>query len=154
LVALIAARVDLGEVFVDAKVPQYLARMSGGSVRDLIRLLFEAQSFARADGKERIDQSSAKDAVQRVRRSLDLERTLWPCEALAGIHQSKSLPEPEVADQQQLEPAGAFYADLLIKGVLLEYDGGACWNDVHPIMRAIRHSVRRVDPAEPVRLGW
>ncbi|MCE3250117.1 MAG: hypothetical protein K0R41_3942 [Geminicoccaceae bacterium] len=152
LVALIAARADLDAVFVDAKVPQYLARISGGSLRDLIRLLFEAQSFARVDGKSRIDQSSAKDAVQRVRRSL--ERTLWPCEALAGIRRSKSLPEPEVADQQQLEPARAFYADLLIKGVLLEYDGGACWYDVHPIMRAIRHSVRRVDPAEPGRLGW
>ena len=135
LVALIAARADLGEVFADAKVPQYLARMSGGSVRDLIRLLSEAQSFARADGKDRIDQSSAKDAVQRVR--LSLERTLWPYKALAGIHRSKSLPEPEVADQQQLEQARAFYADLLIKGVVLEYNGGECWYDVHPIMREI-----------------
>jgi hypothetical protein len=135
LVALIAARADLDEVFVDAKVPQYLARMSGGSVRDLIRLLSEAQSFARADGKDRIDQSSAKDAIQRVR--LSLERTLWPYKALAGIHQSKNLPEPETADQQQLEQARAFYADLLIKGVVLEYDGGECWYDVHPLMREI-----------------
>jgi hypothetical protein len=135
LVTLIAARADPGEVFVDARVPQYLARMSGGSVRDLIRLLFEAQSFARADGKQRIDRSSAKEAVQRVR--LSLERTLWPYKALAGIHQSKSLPEPETADQQQLEQARAFYADLLIKGVVLEYDGGECWYDVHPIMREI-----------------
>ena len=39
LVALIAARADLGRIFVDRKVPQYLARMSGGSVRDLMRLL-------------------------------------------------------------------------------------------------------------------
>ena len=51
LVALIAARADLDSVFVDAKVPQYLARMSGGSVRDLMRLLFQAQSLARVDGK-------------------------------------------------------------------------------------------------------
>jgi hypothetical protein len=144
LVALIAARADLGEVFVDAKVPEYLARMSGGSVRDLIRLLSEAQSFARADGKDRIDQSSAKDAVQRVR--LSLERTLWPYRSLAGIHRSKSLPEPEAADQQQLEQARAFYADLLIKGVVLEYDGGECWYDVHPIMReipALKDALRR-----------
>jgi hypothetical protein len=144
LVALIAARADLGKIFVDVKVPQYLARMSGGSVRDLIRLLFEAQSFARADGKDQIDQSSAKDAVQRVR--LSLERTLWPYRALAGIHQSKSLPEPETADQQQLEQARAFYADLLIKGVVLEYDGGECWYDVHPLMReipALKDSLKR-----------
>ena len=67
---------------------------------------------------------------KRVR--LGLERTLWPYQALAGIHQSKSLPEPEAADQQQLEQARAFYADLLIKGVVLEYDGGECWYDVAP----------------------
>ena len=109
--------------------------MSGGSVRDLMRLLFEAQSLARVDDKDRIDHASARDAVQRVR--VDLERTLWPYQALARIHETKSLPEPEAADQHQLEQARAFYADLLIKGVVLEYDGGECWYDVHPIMRDI-----------------
>jgi hypothetical protein len=131
----IAARADLDKVFVDTRVPQYLARMSGGSVRDLMRLLFEAQSLARAEDKARIDQASARAAVQRVR--VDLERTLWPYQPLAQVHDSKSLPEPEGADQHQLQQARAFYADLLIKGVVLEYDGGECWYDVHPIMREI-----------------
>jgi hypothetical protein len=109
--------------------------MSGGSVRDLMRLLFEAQSLARADDKDRIDLTSAKEAVQRIR--VDLERTLWPYQPLARIHELKSLPAPEGADQHLLEQARAFFADLLIKGVVLEYDGGACWYDVHPIMREI-----------------
>jgi hypothetical protein len=117
------------------RVPAYLAQMSGGSARDLIRLLSEAQSLARVDGKDRIDQASAREAVQRIR--IDLERSLWPYQALARIHQAKSLPEPEAADQHQLEQARAFYADLLIKGVVLEYDGGECWYDAHPIMREI-----------------
>jgi hypothetical protein len=135
LIALVAARADLTSVFANRGVVRYLARMSGGSVRDLMRLLFEAQSLARVDNKERIDHASAKEAVQRIR--VDLERTLWPYRALARIHESSSLPEPEGADQHQLEQARAFYADLLIKGVVLEYDGGACWYDVHPIMRDI-----------------
>jgi hypothetical protein len=135
LVCLIAARAELDKVFADLKVAQYLARMSGGSVRDLMRLLFEAQSLARADDKDRIDQVSAKAAVQRFR--VDLERTLWPYHPLARVHETKSLPEPEFADQHQLQQARAFYADLLIKGVVLEYDGGECWYDVHPIMREI-----------------
>jgi hypothetical protein len=135
LVSLIAARADLDRTFVDIKVPQYLARMSGGSVRDLMRLLFQAQSLARVDDKNRIDQASAREAVKRIR--LDLERTLWPYRALARIHESKSLPEPEAADQHQLERARAFYADLLIQSVVREYDGGECWYDVHPIMRDI-----------------
>ena len=135
LVTAIAARADLDRIFVDAKVPQYLARMSGGSVRDLMRLLFQAQSLARVDDKDRIDAPSAREAAKRIR--LDLERTLWPYRALAKIHKSKSLPEPEAADQQQLQRARAFYADLLIKGVVREYDGGECWYDVHPIMRDI-----------------
>lgn len=134
LVALVGARVDLGQVFADAKVPQYLARMSGGSVRDLIRLLFEAQSLARVDDKDRIDQASAREAVQRIR--IDLERALWSYQELARIHQSKSLFEP-AADQNQLEQTRPSYVNLLIKGVVLEYDNGECWWDVHPIMREI-----------------
>jgi hypothetical protein len=135
LVALVAARADLDSVFANQGVIRFLAQMSGGSVRDLMRLLFEAQSLARVDDKDRIHHASAKDAVQRIR--VDLERTLWPYQALGKVHQSKSLPEPEAADQHQLEQARAFYADLLIKGVVLEYNGGACWYDVHPIMRDI-----------------
>jgi hypothetical protein len=135
LVALVAARADLDNVFASRGVIRHLAQMSGGSVRDLVRLLFEAQSLARADDKDRIDQAAARDAVQRVR--VDLERTLWPYHPLARIHESKSLPEPRAADQSQLEQARAFYADLLIKGVVLEYDSGECWYDVHPIMREI-----------------
>ena len=135
LIALVAARADLDKVFANQGVVRFLAQMSGGSVRDLMRLLFEAQSLARVDDKDRIDHASAKEAVQRIR--VDLERTLWPYHALGRIHQSKSLPEPEAADQHQLEQARAFYADLLIKGVVLEYNGGACWYDVHPIMRGI-----------------
>jgi len=135
LVALVAARADLDSVFANQGVIRLLSQMSGGSVRDLMRLLFEAQSLARADDKDRIDHASAKEAVQRIR--VDLERTLWPYQALGRIHQSKSLPEPEAADQHRLEQARAFYADLLIKGVVLEYNGGACWYDVHPIMRDI-----------------
>lgn len=109
--------------------------MSGGSVRDLVRLLFEAQSLARVDDKDRIDMASAEEAVQRVR--VGLERTLWPYRELARIHATKKLPEPETADQSRLEQLRNLYADLLIKGVVLEYDGGECWYDVHPIMREI-----------------
>jgi hypothetical protein len=135
LVDLVAARAALDSVFTNRGAVRYLAQMSGGSVRDLMRLLFEAQSLARVDNKERIDHASAREAVQRIR--VDLERTLWPYRALAQIHESNSLPEPEGDDQHQLEQARAFYADLLIKGVVIEYDGGACWYDVHPIMRDI-----------------
>jgi hypothetical protein len=135
LIALVAARADLDKVFASRGVIRYLAQMSGGSVRDLVRLLFEAQSLARADEKDRIDQGTARAAVQRVR--VNLERTLWPYQALARIHEAKNLPESEVASQNQLEQTRAFYADLLIKGVVLEYDGGECWYDVHPIMREI-----------------
>ena len=49
----------------------------------------------------------------------------------------RACPSREAADQQQLQQARAFYADLLIKGVVREYDGGECWYDVHPIMRDI-----------------
>jgi hypothetical protein len=140
LTDLVAKRVDIERVFVSDEVVRFLAQMSGGSVRDLMRLLDNAQLSARVDGKDRIDKASAREAVTKLR--IDFERLLVPGQVyfplLTKVHQTKDLALESALDQAAVQAARAFCADLLIMGAVLEYNGGQCWYDVHPIVREIR----------------
>jgi hypothetical protein len=114
--------------------------MSGGSVRDLMRLLDQAQLSARVDGKDRIGNASAGEAVTKLR--IEFERLLVPGQVyfplLAKIHQTKQLKLDATLDQAAVQAARAFCADLLIMGAVLEYNGGQCWYDTHPVVHEIR----------------
>jgi hypothetical protein len=84
---------------------------------------------------------SAREAVRKLR--IEYERLLVPGPVyfplLAEVHRTKQLPAPEAkADQQAVQAARAFCADLLTMGVVLEYNGERSWFDVHPIVREIR----------------
>ncbi len=141
LTELIAKRVDLGRVFASDEVVRTLVRMSGGSVRDLMRLLDQSQLSARVDDKDRIDPTSAREAGRKLR--IEYERLLVPGPVyfplLAEVHRTKQLPRPDAkVDQQAVQAARAFCADLLTMGVVLEYNGERSWFDVHPIVRESR----------------
>ena len=139
LTELIGKRVDLERVFASNDVIRFLAQMSGGSVRDLMRLLDHAQLSARVDDKDRIDKASAREAVTKLR--IDFERLLVPGQVyfplLARIHRTKDLALEFALDQTAVQAARAFCADLLIMGAVLEYNGERCWYDAHPIVREI-----------------
>jgi hypothetical protein len=135
---LVQARIDIDRVFASNSVVRYLAGMSGGSVRDLMRLLYEAQSIARVEDRSKIDMASAREAVKKVR--IGFERMLVPGQSyfplLASICRDKQL-DREGAGPEQAEDARKFWADLLRMGAVLEYNGERCWYDVHPIVREI-----------------
>lgn len=67
LVALVGKRLALELIFENEKVVRYVAEKSGGSVRDLIRLLDDGQLEAQVDGKPRVDMKSARTAVNKLR---------------------------------------------------------------------------------------
>ena len=142
LVRLIAARAELAAVF-DApdEVPALLAEASGGSVRDLLRLLNDAQLEARTDSKPRIDAESAEAAIKNMR--IDFERLLLPIEAyfpiLRRLHETKlswQLPD-KTLDANTVKAEKEFFSQLLFNGTVLEYNGDCNWYDVHPIVQRI-----------------
>jgi len=122
-------------------VVRHLAKMSGGSVRDLMRLVAYAANSARADGKPKIDTAAANEAVADMR--LDYERLLVPGQIyyplLAKIHQTKRDWFADVGqlNTQQLAVYREVFAGLLFNGAVLEYDGGENWYDVHPAIQEI-----------------
>lgn len=141
LVEMIAGRVELDALFTSAKVVRHLAKMSGGSVRDLMRLVAYAANSARADGKPKIDTAAANDAVGDMR--LDYERLLVPGQIyyplLAKIHQTKRDWFADVGQlsTEQLAVYRGLFGDLLYNGAVLEYDGRENWYDVHPPIQEI-----------------
>ena len=142
LQAMIAKRVDVSEVFTSTKVTSYLARMSGGSVRDAMRLVAYAANSARADDKTKIDMAAAKEAVQDMR--LDYERLLIPGQiyypVLAKIHQTKRdwFADVDELNLERLALCQELFRDLLFNGAVLEYNGEENWYDVHPAIQQIK----------------
>ncbi|QNT71014.1 hypothetical protein [Defluviicoccus vanus] len=141
LVRLVAARADVDAVFTSNDIVAFLARMSGGSVRDLLRLINYAQLEARTDGKTQIDQASADAAVKELR--IDFERLLIPRHVyfplLREIHQTKAdweSPEQKT-DATSVKQQREFFSELLLNGSVLEYNGDRSWYDVHPIVQRI-----------------
>jgi hypothetical protein len=134
---LLAARMDLGNIFTQLKVARDLAIASGGSMRDLMRLLNWAQLAARGAGKDRIDAASAREAVKVLR--IDFEKVLIPGSVyyplLAQIHTSKRDWFPEELDAEKVEAARELFDELLFNGSVLEYNGETNRYDVHPIVQ-------------------
>src|SRR5207249_4842669 len=108
-----------------------VVEMSGGSVRDLMRLVGNAQLIAAAEDKARIDAAAVKRAVLKMR--LDFERLLTPGRVyyplLAQIHLSKSeeVAGPFTADPESVANYRAFFSQLLFAGAVLEYNGDQLW---------------------------
>ncbi len=136
LVKLIGKRLSLDLIFENEKVPRYLAEKSGGSVRELIRLLDEAQLDAQVDGKMRVDMASAKAAVKKI--AVNFTRLLNPGSVyypiLVEIHRTKL--DFKAADgepsKERVAAAREFFAELIGNGSVLEYNGDESWYDVHP----------------------
>ncbi len=134
--ALVAARIDTAKVFDAEKTVRYMARMSGGSVRDLMRLVDQAQLQAGVDGKDRIDLASAKGAVRHMRIEFERLITLMPhyLPLLAEIRRHKRDKRPDAVDGKA--PLDHF-RELVRMGAVLEYNGDQAWYDVHPIVQEI-----------------
>lgn len=161
LVQIVAGRIDTDAVFSDRRVVRRLAEMSGGNVRDLMRLVYNAQLSARVDEKEVIDTDAAKRAVLDMR--LDYERLLNPAQTyyplLARIHKTKGdgSEADHDASPERVENYRAFFRDFLFNGSVLEYNGDAMWYDVHPVIQEIkgfREALAHVEiPANPPTAG-
>lgn len=140
--SLLAHRVACETVFTDEDACEALCRLSGGSVRDLVRLLGYAASHARVDGKTRIDAGAVAAAIGEMRN--EYRRILMPerlyYKRLAAISRDRNdgyLGDADL-DPDKADAERAFFAELLLNGAVLEYNGEEPWYDVHPAIRRIQ----------------
>ena len=131
---------DITTVFDSTVVVAYLAQMSGGSMRDLLRLVGEAQLAAQVDDLKVIDLNSAKEAVKKLR--LDFQGLFVPGDAYYPLLVAIACTKRDAVTAASASPEHAannraFFAELLVNGSVLEYNGDERWFDVHPVVLEI-----------------
>jgi KAP family P-loop domain len=148
LVSLIERRANPHDVFTSKRVIQDLADRSGGSVRDLMRLVQYASRSALTDEKPKIDKASVTEAALTVQQ--EFERLLIPGDVyypiLARIHLAKR-DAFDISNPEQVEAYRKFFSELLLNGSVLEYDGGENWYDVHPLIQNVKAFKKALDDA-------
>jgi len=97
----------------------------------------EAQLAAQVDQLNVINMDSAKEAVKKLR--LDFQGLFMPGDTyyplLAAVARTKQdAATTASASPKQAEDNRAFFAELLVNGSILEYNGDERWFDVHPVV--------------------
>jgi hypothetical protein len=111
-------RIDIDKVFSHGKLVEKLVLKSGGSLRELMRLIQEACLETMGD---RIDEAAAEKAIVNVRAELTRPMPQTYFAELAKIHKSKQTDN--TLDQRS----------ILFYRYALEYNGDR-WVDVHPLI--------------------
>ncbi|MEQ8965087.1 MAG: hypothetical protein RID91_04615 [Azospirillaceae bacterium] len=142
---LIAHRISVEDVFETRDALDRLICASGGSLRELMRLIGYAVDDAFDRDGTKIGPADADGAVDRVR--LEFERVLIPWTVympyLAGLHHYRA-PAEELGETDGRNRL----SDLLLNGAVMEYNGGATWYDVHPAITEadiFREALARID---------
>jgi hypothetical protein len=118
-------RVSIGRIFADAGLAEGLISYSGGSVRQLVRLLREAVLSAQSSRLQVITKEAVEEAARAM--TLDFERMLAPedYDLLAEVSVTKRI--------RKNEP----YMRLLSNTAVLEYNGRDFWQDTNPLIGPI-----------------
>ena len=124
----VARRVDIEKVFVESCLVDRLIAMSGGSLRDLMRLV----RLACQNTDEIIESADVERAIRALIREYDRLVKEDNIPLLKRVNESKHVD-------------GSF-ADLLGLRVIHEYQNGDRWADLHPAVRAISWTDRALNP--------
>jgi hypothetical protein len=125
LLEVIGKRLSVEALLQPPTLAQEFVQRSGGSIRQLIRLLREAVQSAQARGLAAIDGEALEDAARSIQQ--DYERMLEPSDykLLAHTWATKSIEKSDA------------YMQLLSNLAILEYNGRELWHDVNPLIESI-----------------
>ena len=122
-------RLDVTELFEDARDSDLLVKMSGGCVRDLMHLV----ALAYQQAGEKFTHSAVTAGIKQYRATFVRRLTREDYERLARIAQRESVPRDELT------------AHLLFHRFALEYaEEGEVWMDVHPLIVEIEDFQRAI----------
>lgn len=142
----VLGRADVA-LFDGPELIERLVMASGGSFRDLMRLLRQAQTEARAADAATIGANHVASAIGHFRaglvKALQPARRYFP--ALVEINRTKDAPYDA---EQDADAARGFLRELIFIGAILEYNGDDYWYDVHPtLLEDRRFQAARPDAA-------
>lgn len=120
LYEVVAHRVSVADIFESPDIVQEFVVASGGHVRDLLRLVWYAADLT----DDRITVAHSQQAVQRLVNDYDLLIREEDLERLATVHRERRIPNDDA------------YALLRWNALILEYQNGERWGDIHPAVQA------------------
>jgi hypothetical protein len=125
LLEIVARRIDTASLLDPPDLARRAIDLSGGSVRQLMRLMTEAILSARGRKLEKLDSEAVEDGGRALRQ--EFERLLTPedYKLLAATAQDKSIEKTSA------------YMQLLRNLSILEYNGKEVWHDVNPLIEPI-----------------
>ena len=123
---------DLDRVFPDTGSLQNLLSMSGGNLRDLMRLVTEVVTEAECLP---VDQETINSSIQQIRNHL-LPLSDDEIDALGRVAREHRAP-------LYSQDRWAELSSLFDRHLVLGYSNGETWYDVHPLI------ANEVDPAQP-----
>lgn len=141
LADLLRQRADLNRIFDGPDTWRRMCQLSGGSVRDLMRLLGLGADLAEVMERPTIDADVLDQAAAQLRK--DFQTSLVPARAyyprLARIHcdHNDGLVSDDDPDNDAADKDRKLFCDMLINGAVLEYENGDVWYGVHPLVQQI-----------------
>jgi hypothetical protein len=122
LIEIVKRRVDTDLVFSEPELLVRLAEISGGVVRDLMRLV----RMATDTDADKIATADVDQAVSTVRKEYD-----------RFIHNEDIASLRQIQKDKHIRSIAGDAARLLQLRLVLEYQNGNLWFDLHPIVRQI-----------------
>ena len=142
LVNIIKGRMDINKLFKDENDARFLAKMSGGNIRDLMTLLHQAQLAARSQKKTIIDMESCKISVERLRQYY--EKILIPHQVYYPLLYKINLTQNEefLLDGNHtssgVKDSRFFGSELLSTGAAIDNHQDDNSYIIHPVISGIR----------------
>jgi len=142
LTALVAKRLEIGLVFAAPALVSDLILASGGSVRELLRLIAETSLNASVEGHCVIEKADIQATVKQF--ALMLQNALTPGNIYLPILAEISLHKKFEADLEHGYSSEAvnarrdFFHSLIAEGAVLAYNGEENWYDVNPILHYLK----------------
>ena len=122
LYQVVARRVGVESIFENADLVRQLVEMSGGHVRDLLRLVRYAFDYT----DERVEPAQVERACQSLINEYD------------RLVRDEDLPRLHQVHRERRAPTDTGFSLLLFNLLVLEYRNGQSWADVHPAVQATR----------------
>jgi len=120
---ILTRRCEVNKVFSYPDMTKKFAEFSGGSIREMFRLVREACQFAEGD---KIDDKAFDNAIDNMKQDFERRLVTLPYSILRNIHNDKNLQS--ITDLDILNK-------FLGATAILEYNGEQFWHDVHPIVQ-------------------
>lgn len=125
LIKLLKKRVDIETLFADLSSVEKIVQMSGGAVRDLMRLIRLACVSTMSAKSSQIQVNDVEKAIRSLVREYDRMIQEKDIDALRDVFNNK-----RVAGDER-------YARLLHNRVIHEYQNGHRWADLHPAAQQV-----------------